>query len=86
MANSVPRNGPTYTKNSHTNSINRNSSLALKPFSILSLLFNQFNISSPEQKTNLENIWNSNYYDIDQFKTLKLPEKIRPYPYLNIFI
>ena len=71
MANSVPRSGPTYTKNSHTNNINRNSSLALKPFSILS---------------NLENIWNSNYYDIDQFKTLKLPEKIRPYPYLNIFI
>ena len=86
MANSVPCNGPTYTKNSHTNNINRNSSLALKPFPILSLLFNQFNISSPEQKTNLENIWNSNYYDIDQFKTLKLPEKIRPYPYLNIFI
>ena len=56
MANSVPGNGPTTIKNSQTNNINRKSSLASKPSSILSLLFNQFIIFSPKQKTNAENV------------------------------
>ena len=45
------------------NNLNHNStSLVLKPCTNLSLLFNQLNI-------------NSNYCDIDQFQTLKFPEK-----------
>ena len=55
--------------------ISKNSSLSVKPSSDLSLLFNQFNNSSPEQKTDPENVVNSNYYDIDQLQTLKFPEK-----------
>ena len=56
MANSVPGNGPTTIKNSQTNNINRKSSLASKPSSILSLSFNQFITFSPKQKTNAENV------------------------------
>ena len=55
--------------------ISKNSSLSLKPSSDLSLLFNQFNNSSPEQKSNPANVVNSNYYDNDQLQTLEFPEK-----------
>ena len=46
-----------------------------------SLVFNQFNNFSPEQKNEPENTVNSNYYGIDQFQTLKFHEKISQYPY-----
>ena len=68
MANSPPNVDGCFTNNSDTY-INKSSSLSLKPSSDLSLLFNQFNNSSPEQKSNLENVVNSNYYDIDQLQT-----------------
>ena len=68
MANSPPNVDGCFTNNSDTY-INKSSSLPLKPSSDLSLLFNQFNNSSPEQKSNLENVVNSNYYDIDQLQT-----------------
>ena len=55
--------------------ISKNSSLSLKPSSDLFLVFNQFNNSSPEQKSDPENVVNSNYYDIDQLQTLKFSEK-----------
>ena len=55
--------------------ISENSSLSLKPSSDLSLLVNQFNNSSPEQKTDPKNVVNSNYYDTDQLQTLKFLEK-----------
>ena len=60
--------------------INKNSSLSLKP-SNLSLLFNQFNNFSPEQKNYSENVVNSNYFDIYQHQNLKITEKkILSYP------
>ena len=55
--------------------ISENSSLSFKPSSDLSLLFNQFNNSSPEQKTDTKNVLNSNCYDTDQLQTLKFLEK-----------
>ena len=55
--------------------IRENSSLSLKPSSEQSLLFNQFNNSSPRPKTDPENVVNSNYYNIDQLQTLKFPDK-----------
>ena len=72
-----------FTKNSDAY-ISKNSNLLLKPSSDLSLLFNQFNNSSPEQKTDPENVVNSNYYDIDQLQTLKYPEKNKPLPLFHI--
>ena len=76
MANSpYPNVDDCFTNNSDTY-ITKNRTLSLKPSSDLSLLFNQFDNSSSEQKkTNPENALNSNYYDIDQLKTLKIPEK-----------
>ena len=54
---------PTTVKNSDANDIN-SPSLTLKPSANLSLLFNQLNDFSPEQKN-----------DTDQFQTFKFPEK-----------
>ena len=64
--------------------ISENSSLSLKPFSDLSLLFNQFNSSSPEQKIVPENVVNCNYYDIDQLQTLNFLEKSKPLSLFHI--
>ena len=61
------------------NSIN-STSLVLKPSTNLTLSSNQFNNFSNEQKTEAENVVNSNYYDIDQFQTLKFHEKISHCP------
>ena len=69
-----PRRDDCFTSNSDAY-ISKNSSLSLKPSSDLSLLFNQFNNSSPEQKSNPANVVNSNYYDNDQLQTLEFPEK-----------
>ena len=67
---------PTTIINNDVDATNINSiSLVLKPSANLSLLFNQFNNFSPEQKNEPENVVNSNYYDIDQFQTLKHHEK-----------
>ena len=59
QANSPPHVDDCFTNNSDTY-ISKNSSLSLKPSSDLSLLFNQFNNSSPEQKNDPENVVNSN--------------------------
>ena len=40
-------------------------SLVSKPSANQSLLFSQFNNFSPEQRSEPENVVNSNYYDID---------------------
>ena len=57
---------PTTIKNNHVDATNINSTfLVLKPSANLSLLFNQFNNFSAEQKNEPENVVNSNYYDID---------------------
>ena len=66
-----------FTNNSDTD-ISKNSSLSLKD---LSLLFIQFNDFFVEQKTNPENVVNSNYHNIDQLHTLIFPEKINCYLY-----
>ena len=67
---------PTTIKNNDVYATNINStSLVLKHSLNLPLLFNQFNNFYPEQKNELENIVNSNCYDIDQFQTLKFHEK-----------
>ena len=79
----APDNHDCFTKNSDAY-ISKNSDLLLKPSSDLSLLFNQFNNSSPEQKTDPENVVNSNYYDIDQLQTLKFPEKNKPLSLFHI--
>ena len=61
--------------NSSDPHINKNSSLSLKASSNLSLLFNQSNNFSPEQKkSDPENVVNTNYYNTDQLQTLKFPE------------
>ena len=66
----------TAIKNNDVDATNINStSLVLKTSTTLSLLFNQFNNFSPEQKNEPENVVNSNYYDIDQFQTLKFKKK-----------
>ena len=71
----------TTIKNNDVDANNTNrTSLVLKPSVSLSLLFSQFNNFSPEQKNEPENIVNSNYYDIDQFQTLKFHVKINHYP------
>ena len=71
----------TTIKNNDVDANNTNrTSLVLKPSVSVSLLFNQFNSFSPEQKNEPENIVNSNYYDIDQFQTLKFHVKINHYP------
>ena len=62
----VPNDHDCFTNNSDAY-IGKNSLLSVKPSSDLSLLFNQFNNFSPEQKTDPENVVNSNYYDIVQF-------------------
>ena len=64
--------------------ISKNSSLLLERSFDLSLLFNQFNNSSPEQKTDPENVVNCNYYAIDQLHTLKFPEKNKPLSLFHI--
>ena len=64
----VPDDSDCFT-NSSDAYISKNSSLSLKPSSNLSLFFNQIINSSPEQKTDPENVVNSNYYDIDQLQT-----------------
>ena len=53
----------------------KSTSLVLKPSANLSLLFNPFNYFSTEQENESKNAANSDYYDIDQFQTLKLHEK-----------
>ena len=72
MANSPPDN--CFTNNSDTY-ISVNSSFSLKTSSDLSLLFNQFNNSSSDQKNDPVYVVNSNYYDIDQIQTLKFSQK-----------
>ena len=75
---------PTTIKNNDADATNINStSLVLKPAN-LSLLFNQFNNFSPEQKHDPENVVNFNYYDIDQFQTLKFHEKNKSLSLLHI--
>ena len=74
---------PTIMENNDIDASNINStSLILKPSANLSVLFNQFNNFSPDQKHEPENVVNSNYYDNDLFETLKFHEKISHYPYL----
>ena len=51
--------------------------LVLKPSANLSLLFSQFNNFSVEKKNGPKNVVNFNYYDIDQFQTLKFHEKTK---------
>ena len=48
---------------------------SLKPPSDLTLLYNQFNNTSPEKHNDPENVVNSKYYDIDQIQTLQFPNK-----------
>ena len=57
---------PTTMKNNDIDASNINSaSLIVKPSANLSLLFNQFNNFSLDQKNEPENVVNSNYYDND---------------------
>ena len=53
-----------------------NSSLLLKPLPNLELLVNQFNNATPENnKDPGEKISSSKYYDIDEMRNLKIPQK-----------
>ena len=68
---------PTTIKNNDVDATNINSSsLVPKTSANLFLLFNQFNNFSSKQRNEPEKVVNSNYYDIDQFQTLKFHEKI----------
>ena len=42
---------------------------------ILTLLYNQFNNTSPEKNSDPENVVNSKFYEIDRIQTLKFPDK-----------
>ena len=78
---------PATIKNNDVDATNINStSLVLKPSANLSLLFNQFNNFSPEQKNEPENVVNSNYYDTDQFQTLKFHEKNKSLSLFHIHV
>ena len=46
--------------------LNNESSLLLKPSKNFRLLVNQFNITFPKDNTDLENVVQSKYYDIDE--------------------
>ena len=46
--------------------LNNESSLLLKPSKNFKLLVNQFNITFPKDNTDLENVVQSKYYDIDE--------------------
>ena len=53
-----------------------NSSLLLKPSPNLELLVNQFNNATPENNNDPgEKISSSKYYDIDEMRNLKIPQK-----------
>ena len=68
--------GPTTIKNNNVVANNiKSTSLVLKPSANLSLLFNPFNYFSTEQENESKNAASSDYYDIDQFQTLKLHGK-----------
>ena len=54
---------------------NLNSFLLLKPPPDLALLFNQFKNAIPENCSDLENVIQSKYHDIDELQTLKIPNK-----------
>ena len=54
---------------------NLNNSLLLKPPSVLALLFNQFDNGIPENRSDLENVIQSKYYDIDELQNIKIPNK-----------
>ena len=55
----------------HCNSDSNESCLKLKPRKNLSYLFNEFNSFCSDVNNTLENVINSNFYDIDQLQTLK---------------
>ena len=63
---------------------NSNSSLILKPPPDLALPFNQFNNASPENNSDLENIIQSKYYDIDELQQLKIPNKEKSLSFFRI--
>ena len=47
----------------------------MKPPPDLALLFNQFNNTIPENRSDPENVIQSKYYDIDELQQLKIPNK-----------
>ena len=63
---------------------NSNSSLILKPPSDLALLSDQFNNAIPENNSNLENMIQSKYYDIDELQQLKIPNKEQSLSFFHI--
>ena len=65
-----------FINNNNNESKNSNSSLILKPPSGLALLFNQFNNAIPENNSDLENMIQSKYHDIDELQQLKIPNKV----------
>ena len=83
LVNPDPDDHDCFTNNSDAY-ISKNSSISIKPSLHLSLLFSQFHNSSPEQKTDPENVVNSNFYDIDQLQTLKFPEKNKLFSLFHI--
>ena len=79
------RQGISYSiLNNYIEISNKNSSVLLKPPPNLSLLFNQFNNSSPEQQIDPENVVNSRYFDIDLIQSLKFPQKEKSLSFFNI--
>ena len=52
-----------------------NSSLLLKPLPNLELLVNQLNNATQENGNDPENIYSSEYYDIDEVQNIKIPHK-----------
>ena len=52
-----------------------NNSLLLKPPPALALLFNQFDNAIPENRSDLENVIQSKYYDINELQNIKIPNK-----------
>ena len=63
---------------------NLNNSLLLKPPPVLALLFNQFDNAIPENRSDLENVIQSKYYDIDELQKLKIPNKENPLSLFHI--
>ena len=73
-----------FIKNNSNESNNPNSSPILKPPTDLALLFNHFNNAIPENNSDLKNVMQGEYYDIDELQQLKVSNKEKSLYFFHI--
>ena len=84
------KNFSMYVINFHNNNkavktLNNESSLLLKPSENLKLLVNQFNNNtSPEDNTDPQDVVQCKYCDINELKTMKIPNEVKSLPLFHI--